>query len=112
MTAKSNITQYKSMPSRCCHTNTDRPNEAPNDNATVPTMTSAATRLRVMNNMIRKNEAERRDAGDDQVVARHVRDVLVGGRRTADVDLRPRQRRALDRLLRRMPHRINVRNAL
>ena len=40
------------MPSRYCHTNTDRPNEAPNDSATVPTMTSAATMLRVMNIMI------------------------------------------------------------
>ena len=54
MTANGNITQYKSMPRRCCQTNTDRPNEAPNDNATVPTMTSAATRLRVMNIMISK----------------------------------------------------------
>ncbi len=40
------------MPNRCCHTNTDRPIDAPNDNATVPTMTSAATMLRVMNIMI------------------------------------------------------------
>ena len=63
MTAKGNITQYKSTPMRCCQTNTDRPNEAPNDNATVPTMTSAATRLRVMNIMIsrmRLSEAMRR----------------------------------------------------
>ena len=40
------------MPKMYCHTNTDSPNEAPNDSATVPTMTSAATRLRVMNIMI------------------------------------------------------------
>ena len=37
-----------------CQTSTDRPNEAPNDSATVPTMTSAATRLRVMINMMSK----------------------------------------------------------
>jgi hypothetical protein len=30
-----------------CHTSTDMPNEAPNESATVPTMTSAATRLGV-----------------------------------------------------------------
>jgi hypothetical protein len=52
MTAKGNITQYKSMPRMCCQTNTDSPNDAPKDNATVPTMTSAATMLRVMNIMI------------------------------------------------------------
>ncbi|CPT21209.1 Uncharacterised protein [Mycobacteroides abscessus subsp. abscessus] len=33
---------------------TDRPNEAPNESATVPTMTSEATKLRVINSMIRK----------------------------------------------------------
>ena len=32
-----------------CQISTDSPNEAPSDSATVPTMTSAATRLRVMN---------------------------------------------------------------
>jgi hypothetical protein len=42
MTAKGNITQYNSTPWRCCQTNADIPNEAPNDNATVPTMTGAA----------------------------------------------------------------------
>ncbi len=35
-----------------CHTRTDSPNEAPSDRATVPTMTSAAIRLRVMIIMI------------------------------------------------------------
>jgi hypothetical protein len=54
MTAKGNITQYNSTPNRCCHTNTDIPNEAPNDNATVSTITKAATKLLVMNNMISK----------------------------------------------------------
>jgi hypothetical protein len=83
MTANGNVTQYNSTPSRCCQTNTDSPNEAPNDNATVPTMTSAATRLRVMNN----DEAERCDRCDDQVVVHHLLNVPVGGRR---------QRRALD----------------
>ena len=35
-----------------CHSSTDSPNEAPSESATVPTMTSAATRLRVTNTMI------------------------------------------------------------
>ena len=52
MTASGRITQYSWMPKMYCHTSTDRPNEAPNDSATVPTMTSAATMLRVMNIMI------------------------------------------------------------
>ena len=38
----------------CCHTRTDRPNDAPSDSTTVPTMTAAATRLRVMSNMMMK----------------------------------------------------------
>ena len=36
----------------CCHTSTDSPNDAPSDSATVPTMTRAATRLRVTNTMM------------------------------------------------------------
>ena len=40
------------MPKMYCHTSTDNPNDAPSDSATVPTMTSAATRLRVMKTMI------------------------------------------------------------
>ena len=52
MTDNGRITQYSGMPNRYCHTRTDMPNEAPSDSATVPTMTSAATRLRVMNIII------------------------------------------------------------
>ena len=37
-----------------CQSSTDRPNEAPSDSATVPTMTIAAIKLRVMNSMIKK----------------------------------------------------------
>ncbi|BAX90252.1 hypothetical protein MSG_00085 [Mycobacterium shigaense] len=37
-----------------CQSSADGPNEAPSDSATVPTMTIAATRLRVMNSMIKK----------------------------------------------------------
>ena len=40
------------MPNMYCHTSTDSPNEAPSERATVPTMTSAAIRLRVMIIMI------------------------------------------------------------
>ncbi|PQM44776.1 hypothetical protein C1Y40_05069 [Mycobacterium talmoniae] len=46
--------QCRSMPSRYCHTSTDSPNEAPSDSATVPTITAAATRLRVMMSMMMK----------------------------------------------------------
>ena len=44
--------QYSSMPKMYCHTRTDSPKDAPNDSTTVPTMTNAATRLRVMKIMI------------------------------------------------------------
>jgi len=54
MTAKASTTQYNSMPRRYCHTSTDSPNDAPSDSATVPTITMAATRLRVMIIMISK----------------------------------------------------------
>ena len=54
MTAKASTTQYNSMPSMYCHSSTESPNEAPNDTATVPTITIAATRLRVMIIMINK----------------------------------------------------------
>ena len=35
-----------------CQTSTDSPNDAPSDSATVPTITNAATTLRVMNIMM------------------------------------------------------------
>ena len=54
MTAKANTTQYNSMPRMYCHTSTESPNEAPSDSATVPTITIAATRLRVMIIMINR----------------------------------------------------------
>ena len=52
MTASGTMTQYSWMPKMYCHTRIDRPNDAPSDSATVPTMTSAATRLLVMKTMI------------------------------------------------------------
>ena len=50
--ASASTIQYSSMPSRCCQISTDSPNEAPSDSTTVPTITSAATTLRVTNIMI------------------------------------------------------------
>ena len=47
--ANANTIQYNSMPRMSCQISTESPNEAPNDSATVPTMTNAATMLRVMN---------------------------------------------------------------
>ena len=38
----------------CCQISTDSPNEAPSDITTVPTMTAAATTLRVMISMMMK----------------------------------------------------------
>ena len=49
ITSQCNLT-----PIRYCQSSTDIPNEAPNDNATVPTITNAATRLRVMSSMMMK----------------------------------------------------------
>ncbi|SKW69614.1 Uncharacterised protein [Mycobacteroides abscessus subsp. abscessus] len=54
MTDIASTTQLICMPQMCCHTRTDRPNDAPSESATVPTMTKAATRLRVINNMMMK----------------------------------------------------------
>src|ERR1700743_1746516 len=52
ITDNASTTQYSWMPKMYCHTSTDSPSEAPRDSATVPTMTSAAIRLRVMIIMI------------------------------------------------------------
>ncbi len=52
MTASGKMTQYNGMPKMYCHTTTDIPNDAASDSATVPTITSAATRLRVRNIMM------------------------------------------------------------
>ena len=49
--ASANTIQNRWIPKMSCQINTDSPNEAPNDSATVPTMTNAATMLRVMNIM-------------------------------------------------------------
>nr|CRL53519.1 hypothetical protein CPGR_00798 [Mycolicibacterium fortuitum subsp. fortuitum DSM 46621 = ATCC 6841 = JCM 6387] len=46
--------QCSSSPMRCCQISTDRPNEAPSDSTTVPTMTAAATTLRVRISMMMK----------------------------------------------------------
>ena len=47
-----------------CHTSTDRPNEAPSETATVPTMTIAAIRLRVMSIMISRIRLSEANADD------------------------------------------------
>ena len=44
--------QCNLMPRIYCQISTDSPNDAPNESATVPTMTSAATKLRVMMSMM------------------------------------------------------------
>ena len=38
----------------CCQNSTDSPKEAPSESATVPTMTAAATKARVMISMMMK----------------------------------------------------------
>ncbi|CKT29027.1 Uncharacterised protein [Mycobacterium tuberculosis] len=54
MTAIANTNQCSSIPRMCCQISTDSPNEAPSDNTTVPTMTAAATTLRVVISMMMK----------------------------------------------------------
>ncbi len=49
--------QFSGMCSRCCQTSTEMPKEEPSDTATVPTMTTAAIRLRVMPSMTMKIRA-------------------------------------------------------
>ncbi len=46
--------QCSGTPIMYCHINTDSPNDAPNESATVPTMTNAATRLLVTIGMMTK----------------------------------------------------------
>ena len=46
--------QCRGMPKMCCQINTDRPKDVPRDRATVPTMTAAATTLRVRISMMMK----------------------------------------------------------
>ena len=48
MTASANTTQYSWIPRMSCQIKTESPKDAPSDSATVPTITSAATKLRVM----------------------------------------------------------------
>nr|CRL53988.1 hypothetical protein CPGR_01273 [Mycolicibacterium fortuitum subsp. fortuitum DSM 46621 = ATCC 6841 = JCM 6387] len=54
MTAIAITIQCSSSPTRCCQISTDRPNEAPSDSTTVPTITAAATTLRVRISMMMK----------------------------------------------------------
>ncbi len=42
------------MPRMYCQISTDRPNDVPSDSSTVPTITAAATTLRVMISMMMK----------------------------------------------------------
>ncbi|SKT26159.1 Uncharacterised protein [Mycobacteroides abscessus subsp. abscessus] len=46
--------QCSSLPRMYCQMMTDRPNDAPRESNTVPTITSEATKLRVISSMIRK----------------------------------------------------------
>ena len=57
MTDIASTIQCSSMPRRCCQISTDRPNEAPSDSTTVPTITAAATTARVMISMMMKISA-------------------------------------------------------
>ena len=52
MTAIANTIQCSSIPRRCCQMSTESPNDAPSESSTVPTMTAAATTLRVMISMM------------------------------------------------------------
>ena len=61
-----------------CQISTDSPKEAPNDSATVPTMTNAATRDSGDEHHDEQNQAQRGDSGDHEVVFGTVLDVLVG----------------------------------
>ena len=63
MTASANTIQYNG-PEDVLPDEHRNPKEVPNDNATVPTMTHAATMLRVMNIMIEHDQAHRCDPGD------------------------------------------------
>ena len=54
MTAIAITMKCSSIPITCCQTRTDSPKDAPSDSTTVPTMTAAATRLRVMSSMMMK----------------------------------------------------------
>ena len=52
MMASANTIQYNWIPKMSSQISTESPKEAPNDSATVPTITSAATKLRVMISMM------------------------------------------------------------
>ena len=54
MTDIASTIQCSGWPRMCCQISTDSPNEVPSDNATVPTMTAAATTLRVRISMMMK----------------------------------------------------------
>ncbi len=95
-----------------CQTSTDSPNDAPNDSATVPTMTSAAIKLRVMISMIDENEAKRTDSRDHQVVFSAVAQIFISRRGACDVDLGVRERCSLERLLGRRLYLVDTRNCL
>ena len=85
--------QNNFMPNRYCQSSTDTPNDAPNESATVPTITSAATKLRVMIEHDNENKAKRTDHRDQQIVSRsRRRQSLIGGRGAGDKDIGFRQR--------------------
>ena len=54
MTDITSTIQCSGWPSRSCQISTDSPNDVPSESSTVPTITAAATTLRVMINMITK----------------------------------------------------------
>jgi len=54
MTDIASTIQCSWIPRKYCQTSTESPKDAPNETATVPTMTRAAIRLRVMISMMMK----------------------------------------------------------
>ncbi len=86
MTASASTIQYNRIPTMSCQISTESPKDAPNDSATVPTMTNAATTLRVMNIMISKIGVSAAIPAIHEVVFRAVLDVLVGRGSSGQVD--------------------------
>ena len=57
ITAIGNTIQCSGIPMMCCQISTDRPSADASETTTVPTITAAATTLRVINNMMMKIKA-------------------------------------------------------
>jgi len=81
-----------------CQMRIDSPNDAPSDMRTVPTMTTAATRLSGHHHHDHEDQAQCRDASEDEIVFRAVGHILEGGCRAGQGNLGVFQRGGLDRL--------------